>query len=228
MLPFLAFILRSAKMSSLPKVGIISYETGNILSIANSLSRIGCKYEIIAGPKDLRACDAFIMPGVGHFQKASQSLSESGMADWVADRSRSGLLLLGICLGFQLLTSSSEESPNRPGIGLFATKTVQLNPADTSSFKVPHIGWNSVSLASIQAFNHSIYDGIDTQRMTFYFANKFGVLPLDPSTCSQSFYSHDKLWVASARVGNIFGVQFHPEKSGASGLAVLRNFLLHA
>lgn len=208
-----------------PKVGIIDYSTGNILSVANALVRIGSEYIVVREPQDLGKCDAVIMPGVGHFHTAVHSLISTGLDHAIHEKSCSGGLILGICLGFQLLTQSSDESPHETGLGIFPTRTAKLDPIDTSRYKVPHIGWNR--LKAEESFP-SILQNINLQQNSFYFANKYAVLPMQGSSGTQAFYEHEKKWVAAASIRNVFGVQFHPEKSGKSGEALLASFLDHA
>lgn len=208
-----------------PKVGIVDYSTGNMLSVTNALKRVGFRYEIIQKPQELRCCDALIMPGVGHFHTAAQKLKVSGLSDAIIEYSRSGLPILGICLGFQLLTQSSEESLHEPGLGIFPNVTVRLEPTNSKQYKVPHIGWNSIEVDQVSSL---LLEGIEPNDMRFYFANMYAVKPVKHQPLSQVFYRHEIPWVAVAYDANVFGVQFHPEKSGKSGEAVIKNFLRYA
>jgi imidazole glycerol-phosphate synthase subunit HisH len=210
---------------SFPKVGVVSYSTGNILSIVHALDRIGAEHTVICNPSDLRECDAVIMPGVGHFNTAAQSLRETGLAHEILEQAGSSFPLLGICLGFQLLTHSSDESPHDPGLGFFPTRTIKIDPSDTKQYKTPQIGWNEVFMNQRSV---SLLNGVNEESLLFYFANKYGVMPLQSQSCAQSFYIHEDSWVATAEIGTVFGVQFHPEKSGQSGQRVLLNFLGYA
>jgi glutamine amidotransferase len=212
-------------LRSFPKVGIVNYSTGNIHSVTNALDRIGSDHTIVREPQDLKKCDALIMPGVGHFHTAIQSLIFTGLDQAIYDSSSTGLPILGICLGFQLLTQSSDESPHESGLGLFPTRTVRLDPDDTTIHKVPHIGWNSLET------DHNwpiILKDLESHDFCFYFANKYAVLPMQAFSCDQALYKHEKSWVAAASSKNVFGVQFHPEKSGNLGEKLLLNFLAYA
>lgn len=192
-------------------IAIIDYEAGNICSVENALSRLGATYELTASPEKILKADKVILPGVGNAAKAMESLRQSGL-DEVIGRLRQPVL--GICVGMQLMCRGSEEGPVEC-MGLFDTRVRRF--ADTPDAKVPHMGWNSIgnlegklfkglSEGSFVYFVHSYYPGLCTDTI---------------ATCRHG----STLFSAALRWENFYGTQFHPEKSGSVGSAILQNFL---
>lgn len=213
----------SPAISSKPRqVAILSYGTGNIASLAEAFAAIGAEAFLAGTPEALRQADALVLPGVGHFGAAMKALYHSGLLSALQQRILEGLPTLGICLGFQILTASSEEAPGVPGLGLLPSCTVRLRPPDTRHYKVPHLGWNTILRSEQQT---RLLYGIDDAKQSFYFANSFGVLPVDTPNASKAYYHHGQVWLALLEHGNVCGVQFHPEKSRHQGLQLLANFL---
>ena len=213
----------SRAFSSKPRqVAIVSYGTGNIASLVESFAAIGAEAFLAGTPEALRQADALVLPGVGHFGAAMEALHHSGLLAVLQQRILEGLPTLGICLGFQILTASSEEAPGVDGLGLLPSSTVRLRPPDTRRYKVPHLGWNTISSSEHQP---RLLRGIDAAKQIFYFANAFGVLPGDTPEASKAYYQHGQAWLALLEQGNVYGVQFHPEKSRRQGLQILSNFL---
>ncbi len=214
---------RSSGNGIKPKqVAIVSYGTGNIASLEESFEAIGAQAYLAASPHDLQRADALVLPGVGHFGAAMASLRHSGLLQVLLQRIGDGVPTLGICLGFQLLTACSEEAPGIPGLGLLPLRTERLRPHNSSLYKVPHLGWNAIA-ETLSA--PRLLSGIAADRQLFYYANAYGVAPNTELSCPQAYYLHDNPWIALVEHGNIFGVQFHPEKSRHQGLQLLRNFL---
>jgi imidazole glycerol-phosphate synthase subunit HisH len=133
-----------------------------------------------------------------------------------------GLPVLGICLGFQLLTGASEEAPSMDGLGLLPGFTQRIRPLNTQLHKVPHLGWNSVQ-ASVNT--PRLLQGLTAEQQLFYFANAYGVAGVPAPLSCHGIYYHEAPWLGLVEQGSVFGVQFHPEKSRSQGLQVLRNFL---
>jgi len=203
-------------------VAIVDYGTGNIASLEMALRAVGAEPAVVRQPTDLASADAVILPGVGHFGPASADLHGSGLAQELCHRAAAGLPLLGICLGFQLLTTASEEAPSAAGLGLIPLSSQRLRPHNTNLHKVPHLGWNTLQPASGSS---RLLQGITPEQRRFYFANAYAIAP-DPQLPSiQVPYSHESPWLALVEHGLICGVQFHPEKSRSQGLQFLRNFL---
>lgn len=204
-------------------VGIIDYGTGNIASLDQAFAEIGASIRLIQFPEQLHNLDAVVLPGVGHFGPSSQVLQSSGVKQALIDLIRSGLPTLGICLGFQLLTASSEEAPHVDGLALLPLRTERLRPTNTNLHKVPHLGWNSLATP---AEPPRLLAGIASHDQLFYFANAYAIAPPSGLNLPHALYQHEQPWLAMMEQDNIFAVQFHPEKSRSQGLQLLRNLLL--
>ena len=202
------------------KIGIVNYSTGNTASVGYFLDRLGLDHQLVSTPDDLIHCDAAILPGVGHYHTAYQSLMSSGLFAEIKRLSGVGFPVIGICLGFQLMTLGSEESPFDPGLNIFPFSTVEIKP-QLPNFKVPHIGWNSLDVTTSDTpLFHQIIPGVSR----FFFANRFGVKLNTSSNVSQALYTHSGQWIAIAHSGNALGLQFHPEKSRSNGYTIVNNF----
>jgi imidazole glycerol-phosphate synthase subunit HisH len=207
-------------------IAIVDYGTGNIASLDQAFNAIGARAHLASAPEQLKGVDAIVLPGVGHFGPARERLSSSGMEHTLLELITSGLPVLGICLGFQLLTRSSEEAPAAKGLGLLPLHTTRLRPTNTRAHKVPHLGWNTIDLATGPAAPPPVLlAGIAPDPCLFYFANAYAIAPCQSFQGPQALYQHERPWLALVQHGNIHGVQFHPEKSRKQGLKLLRNFL---
>jgi glutamine amidotransferase len=208
---------------SQPKtVGIIDYGTGNIASLDQAFSEIDASIRLVRSPVQLYHVDAVVLPGVGHFGPSRQMLHSTGVLQSLIDLTRSGLPVLGICLGFQLLTASSEEDINSDGLGLLPLRTERIRPSNTKLFKVPHLGWNNLTIPGPPP---RLLAGIAPSDLLFYFANAYAIAPSTSFDVPHALYHHETPWLAMVEQANIHGVQFHPEKSRSQGLQLLRNFL---
>jgi glutamine amidotransferase len=203
-------------------VAIVDYGTGNIASLDQAFAAIGSRAFLASTPADLGAAEALVLPGVGHFGPASRALADSGLGPEIRQLLQSGLPCLGICLGFQLLTLASEEAPGSPGLGLLPLHTIRITPANPRRYKVPHLGWNTLSTTDNEP---TLLTGIPPHRRRFYFANAYAVSPSPVLAAQTGYYTHDQGWLGLVQQGSINAVQFHPEKSRSQGLQLLRNFL---
>ena len=203
-------------------VGIIDYGTGNIASLDHAFAELGATIRLIQSPEQLHQLDAVVLPGVGHFGPSSQMLQANGVQEVLIGLIRLGLPTLGICLGFHLLTASSEEAPHADGLNLLPLRTERIRPIDTKLHKVPHLGWNSLATPAEPA---RLLAGIAPKDQLFYFANSYAIAPNASHSGPQALYQHELPWLAMVEQANIHGVQFHPEKSRRQGLQLLRNFL---
>lgn len=199
-------------------IGIADYGQGNISSVENALVRLGAEVRIVADPAGLKSADKLVLPGVGNFDRAMNNLKQSGLAAAITDFAASGKLLLGICLGMQLLGSRSDEG-DLPGLSLLDGEVIRLQPADTFRYKVPHNGWNTLTDRRESPLLHGI-----TDEDHFFFLHAYRWKTVSGNEVLASTEYGQSFPVVTGR-GNIFGVQFHPEKSHESGRKILGNFL---
>ncbi|MBS7634041.1 imidazole glycerol phosphate synthase subunit HisH [Candidatus Bathyarchaeota archaeon] len=195
------------------KAVILDYGVGNLFSIRHTLEKAGLNAEISSETRNSTNFDALILPGVGSFKAGAESLLK--IKGELADFVKSGVVTFGICLGMQLLFRESEESPGLFGLGLLSGKVVKL----PGSVKAPHMGWNTLKIIKPSDF----LDGIG-EKDHFYFAHSYYVLPEDtPMVAAETEYSVK--FPSIVIRGNVFGVQFHPEKSGKAGERIIKNFV---
>ena len=192
-------------------IAIIDYEAGNICSVENALSRLGATYELTASPEVIRKADKVILPGVGNAAQAMESLRQSGLDEVIA---RLRQPVLGICVGMQLMCRGSEEGPVEC-MGLFDTRVKRFT--ETPDAKVPHMGWNSIG-----NLESKLFKGLSEGSFVYFVHSYFPGLCTDTiATCRHG----STLFSAALRWENFYGTQFHPEKSGSVGSAILQNFL---
>lgn len=199
---------------------ILDTKTSNLQSVANAFRRIGAEPEIGTGADAIMNAGAIVLPGVGAFHASMSALREAGAVEPLITRvTRDRVPLIGICLGMQLLADESEEHGTHSGLGLIPGRVVPLAP-DRPGYRVPNFGWHDASAPRpVPPF-----DG-GNGSATFYFAHSYYVECAEPTDVVATIeYSGRQVTVAMAR-GNVFGVQFHPEKSQDAGLDVLDNFL---
>ncbi len=200
-----------------PLLGLIDYGSGNLRSVGKALAKIGAQVELLAAPERLDAMDAVVLPGVGAFGDCAGQLRTRGLWEPLAVWLRAERPFLGICLGYQLLFESSEETPGVAGFGRFAGAVQRFR---SPGLKVPHIGWNSLDLRQPAA---RLWRGLDDGAHV-YFVHSYHPTPTDPSVVAATT-DYGGPFAAAVEQGNTMGVQFHPEKSQASGLTMLRNFV---
>lgn len=210
-----------------PTVTIVDYGRSNLLSVQRALEYCGAAVEYASTPKQVTAAGALVLPGVGAFADGMNLLRESGLARAVCTRARQGVPLLGICLGMQFLFDSSSEGGLTPGLGLLPG-TVEAIPGHTTQgqpLRVPHIGWAPLYPAQQrEGFLGSTLEAIPTKSQV-YFVHGYRAMPArQADRLADTLYGGHRICAAVQR-GNITGVQFHPEKSGEVGLAILRTFL---
>ena len=200
-------------------IALIDYKAGNLTSVKKALATIGAEVFVPDAPADLDKAAGIIVPGVGHFG-ATRALDQPWI-DAILARVGEGRPLFGICLGMQWLFEGSDESPELPGLGLLAGRCYRLNPQssilDPQSLKVPHVGWNSLTIQR----EASIVDRVPTESQVS-FTHSY-VAPITGATVAVT--EHGEPVAAVVQRGHIGGVQFHPEKSGEVGLQILRNFV---
>ncbi len=201
-------------------VAIIDYGVGNLFSLASSLRYLGVEAKVTAKAAELRAAERLILPGVGAFGDAAAKLRQSGLFTVVQEQAAAGKPLLGICLGMQLLFERSFEYGEHQGLGLIAGIVQDLQPdLLDKSLKTPHIGWNSLHILRPDPLFKYFQDGEYVYYVHSYYAKDCAA-----STLAVSDYSLPVTGVVRSSEGAVWGVQFHPEKSGAAGLRLLRAF----
>lgn len=196
-------------------VGLVDYGLGNLGSVSNMLRRVGAESQRVRTADELLACDRVLLPGVGAFDAGMSLLAQAGLIDALRGFAASGRPLLGICLGMQLLLDSSEEG-KAPGLGLIHGRSVRFDPA--TGVRIPHMGW---SLATPTREDPLVAELAPDAR--FYFVHSYRVIPEDPAhTLATTDYGVE--FSSMVRAGNVMGAQFHPEKSHAFGMTILKNF----
>lgn len=200
-------------------IAIIDYGAGNLNSVKNALDYIGAESIITNKPEEIRASDAFILPGVGSFGDAMNSMSESGLTDVVKEMAISQKPFLGICLGLHLLYESSEETDGVNGLGVLKGKIKKFST--DMGLKIPHIGWNSLGYNN----ESPIYDGIKESSYVYFVHSYYLDAENKSEVCTTTNYGIDFHSSISVPSLNLYACQFHPEKSGEVGLNILRNFV---
>lgn len=197
-------------------IGIIDYGAGNLKSVKNALENLGIDSRLITGLPEFAGLSGVILPGVGSFGEAMEQLNRRGLAGPIRDYAGSGRPFLGICLGLQLLFDRSEESPEAEGLGIFPG-VIRRIPSD-GGLKVPHIGWNSLHLCRTGGIFQNTREGDFT-----YFVHSYYLDAADRSIVAATTRYGVEI-DAAVEQGKVSACQFHPEKSGETGLAILRRF----
>jgi glutamine amidotransferase len=191
---------------------VIDYNVGNVKSVCNALRHIGCEAELSCSAASISKASGLVLPGVAAFGYAVSALGAA--AELIKAAALDGKPLLGICVGYQMLFEKSFEYGEHKGLGLISGKVIPIPPGRT----IPHMGWNLVNLPQ----DMELFNGLGTAKH-FYFAHSFCAEVAD-SRAKVTFTDYGFDLTAAVQKANIYGVQFHPEKSGKTGLSVLRNF----
>lgn len=199
-------------------ISIVDYGMGNLRSVEKAFVQGGAAAKLISTPEEVLTAEKLVLPGVGAFGDAVKHLLHAGLVPALKEAAASGTPLLGICLGAQLLFNSSEENPEVPGLGIFQGRVRKFD--DAPGLKVPHMGWNVLKVNPNSRLLTDLDDGGEPH---VYFVHSFYMEPEDPSiVAATTHYGSD--FASAVESGNVFGVQFHPEKSQQCGLRILRNF----
>ena len=196
-------------------IGIIDYGVGNLFSLCSSCKAIGEEAFVSGDASQLAKADRLILPGVGAFEDAARKLNDSGMAEFVRQQAASGKPLLGICLGMQMLFEKSYEYGCHQGLGLLKGQVVPMEGKLPANLKIPHMGWNALDVR-----RGTLLEGLSGQYV--YFVHSFFAENCEDSLSAVTEYGIPI--TAAVEKGNVFGCQFHPEKSGNVGLSILRKF----
>ena len=198
-------------------IAIIDYGAGNIQSVSKALKHIGCDCFITNKKDEILSADGAVLPGVGSFGDTVDSLNKYGIKEAVIEFIKSGKPFLGICLGLQLLFPGSEESEGAEGLGVFDGTITKIPNSD--GLKIPHMGWNSLKITK----DSRLFKGIE-ENPYVYFVHSYFLNAADKSiVAAQTEYG--VTIDAAVEKGNVFATQFHPEKSGNTGLRILKNFV---
>ncbi len=194
-------------------ISIFDYGAGNLQSVRNTLGAIGACYELVRDAEGLRKATKIILPGVGHFGQMMRAIDQLDVRSALVERIRAGVPFLGICLGLQGLFATSEEAPEERGLGIFQGEVARFR----GDLRIPHMGWNRVRPVRESRLLKGAGDA-----PYLYFAHSY-YCPVVPETAGTCEYMVP--YTAVLESDNVYGVQFHPEKSGATGMAMVRNFV---
>jgi len=198
-------------------IAVIDYGVGNLFSLCSSLKAIGAEAVVTGDPEVIRSADRIILPGVGAFGDAIDKLTACGLDAVVKAEAAKGKDILGICLGMQLLFEKSCEYGEHRGLGLLSGSIVDMEGSIPEELKIPHIGWNALHFRKESRLQKYISDGD-----CVYFVHSYYAVDCEDSLAASTEYGREL--TAMVQKGNIFGCQFHPEKSGSVGLNILRAF----
>lgn len=201
-------------------IAIIDYGVGNIFSLYSSFKFIGADAVLTSDPEVIRSSDKIILPGVGAFADAAQKLRETGLGDIVIEQAKAGKPLMGICLGMQLLFEKSYEYGEHEGLGLIKGTIQPIEPDVPAGLKIPHIGWNALHFPKDKEVS-PVFSKIKENDFV-YFVHSFYGKDCEASTIATTEYGAEL--TAAVADGNVYGMQFHPEKSGEVGMNILRAF----
>lgn len=190
-------------------IGIVDYGAGNLQSVQNAFEKVGASFELVRDAESLGRMEKIVLPGVGHFGAMMRALDSLALRAPLQEHIAADVPFLGVCLGFQALYEGSAEAPEATGLGIFRGRVERFS----EEVRVPHMGWNQLSRASASR--------LCVSEDYVYFAHSYCV-PVGEEAVMTCHYSQP--FTAAVERGNCFGVQFHPEKSGAAGLAMIRRF----
>ncbi|MEA2425240.1 MAG: imidazole glycerol-phosphate synthase subunit HisH [Thermoleophilaceae bacterium] len=196
-------------------IAVLDYGMGNLRSVQKALEHVGAEPEITYDPERIRAAESLVLPGVGAFPKAMAAIRERGLDELVDERRAAGVPILGICLGMQLLFERSVELGGAEGLALLPGEVRAL---DAPGLKIPQIGWNAVSWKRDSQLTAGLGEGA-----AFYHVHSFAPVASNGVVLGTAEYGSE--FVSAVAGDGVYGVQFHPEKSGPDGLALLRNFI---
>ena len=197
-------------------VALVDYGLGNLGSVANMVKRVGATTERVSTPEQVLASERLLLPGIGAFDTGMRLLREQGLVPAIREFAASGRPVFGICLGMQLLPDGSEEG-QEPGLGLIPGGSRRF--PDREGLRVPHMGWNLVSLPRADALTADL-----PEDRRFYFVHSYRVVPED-ETDTIGLTEYGEVFASMIRRGNVMGAQFHPEKSHSFGMQLLKNFV---
>ena len=203
------------------KIAVLNYGIGNVRSVRNALSVVGADVELTSDPKNILRNDGLVLPGVGSFAAGMALLVKHKLTNVLLEHISADKPLLGICLGMQMLFEKGLEYGLTEGLGVIPG-VVEKIPLKPSEGRLPHIAWNTIQRTT--SSSDPMFLGLDETQCRFYFVHSYTATGVPPEVVNGLAYYHGHVVTASIRRRNIWGTQFHPEKSGPHGLAVLKNF----
>lgn len=204
---------------------LVDYGLGNLFNIQAAFASLGANVTISSRGEDIARAKRIIVPGVGAYADGMKGLHERSLIEPLRDFAKSGRPMLGICLGMQLLLSQSEEWGHHDGLDIVKGRVVRLrDPLPGVSFKVPHIGWNTMTVTRREAILGGVTEKLEDELFMYFIHSYYVVLDDDRASLATTDYGRDR-FCSAFQAGKIVGFQAHPERSGAAGLQVFRNFL---
>lgn len=202
-------------------IAVIDYGVGNLFSVEKAVAALGADVQVTSDKNVIERADKIILPGVGAFGDCMKNLEATGLIPTIKSLVADGRPMLGICVGLQILFDGSEESPGAKGLGLIHGMVKKIQ---APGLKIPHMGWNSLSIRA-EREPHDLFAGL-AEHPYVYFVHSYHAVPDDPAVITATTEYGEQLTAAVAK-GSLQATQFHPEKSGDVGLAILRNFIEH-
>ena len=199
-------------------VGIVDYGVGNLFSLKSSFEEVGEKVIVVNNPEELKKCDKIILPGVGAFSDAAAKLKSTGFDEVIKEYAKKGVPIMGICLGMQLLFDKSYEYGEHQGLGLIDGDFVPIESALNEELKIPHIGWNALEIKEPKS---KIFKYLNSGECV-YFVHSYYAKTGSENVIASTEYG--AILTAAVQKENVYGCQFHPEKSGKAGLKILKAF----
>ncbi len=209
-----------------PRIAVVDYHKGNLLSVVRSLGDVGASARATDKPSDILAADAVVVPGVGAFEDAMGYLNESGEAEAIVEAAKNGVPFLGICLGLHVLFERGEERSDGQagewvkGLGILQGSVTRLK---SGRLKVPHVGWDQLHLTP-HGRECALYEGV-AEGSNVYFTHSYALADDVEADVVTTRSHYTRSFASGIWADNVYGVQFHPEKSSSTGLAILRNFV---
>ncbi len=215
-------MLEPNTMNSKPNITILDFGINNLFSIKKALETVGSNTIISSNKDEILNSDALILPGVGSYDRAMDSLKENDLVDTINAFAKNNKYVLGICLGMQLLMDSSEEFGQNNGLGLIKGVCKKF---DNSQLIVPHIMWNQIEIANEKNIKNLSPISFSENKNHMYFVHSYYVEPKDKSTILTKTYYQNFEFCSAVQKNKIIGFQFHPEKSSTNGIQILKNFI---
>ncbi len=210
------------------KVVVVDYGIGNVFSVCNALKLIGADPILTRSETEIKSADRLILPGVGAYARAMEALQKFGLVDLLSSYRETGRPFMGICIGMQVLMELSEEFGEHKGLGFIPGKVSKISEVqeDGTKVRVPHISWAPLDSPSVEgAWKGTPLEDVEGKNLSFYYVHSFHCKPSNTSNLlAESHYGGQKI-TAAIRHENLFGLQFHPERSGKTGQLVLNSFM---